>query len=49
MGGKYLASVIGCLGAKQYGSLKKGVVVELVAEPDNPTDEKAVADRKSVV
>lgn len=43
MGGKYLASVIGCLGAKQYGALKKGVVVELVAEPDNPTDEKAVA------
>ena len=43
MGGKYLASVIGCLGAKQYSELKKGVVVELVAEPDNPTDAKAVA------
>lgn len=38
-----MASVLGCLGAKQYAALEKGAVVELVAEPDNPTDEKAVA------
>jgi len=43
LGGKYVTSVLGWLGAKQYDRLEKGIVVELVAEPDNPTDAKAIA------
>lgn len=40
---EYMTTVLGSFGAKKYSELACGKVLELKLEPDNPTDEKAIA------